>query len=68
VIANSRTIQSNGSPDLLTIAGDVADPEVADRIVAGAIDRFGRIDTVVNNAGIFVSKPFLGYSQADFAG
>jgi NAD(P)-dependent dehydrogenase (short-subunit alcohol dehydrogenase family) len=67
VVANSRTIQSNGSPDLLTIAGDVADPEVADRIVARAIDRFGRIDTVVNNAGIFVSKPFVGYSQADFA-
>jgi NAD(P)-dependent dehydrogenase (short-subunit alcohol dehydrogenase family) len=67
VIANSRTIQSNGSPDLLTVAGDIADPEVAGRIVAGAIDRFGRIDTVVNNAGIFVSKPFVGYSQADFA-
>jgi NAD(P)-dependent dehydrogenase (short-subunit alcohol dehydrogenase family) len=67
VVANSRTIQSNGSPDLLTVAGDIGEPEVADRIVAGAIDRFGRLDTVVNNAGIFVSKPFVGYSQADFA-
>jgi NAD(P)-dependent dehydrogenase (short-subunit alcohol dehydrogenase family) len=67
VIANSRTIKSSGPLDLLTIAGDIADPEAAGRIVERAIDRFGRIDTVVNNAGIFVSKPFIDYSQADFA-
>jgi NAD(P)-dependent dehydrogenase (short-subunit alcohol dehydrogenase family) len=69
VVANSRTIQPDaaGSPDVLTIAGDVTDRQTAERIVGAAIDRFGRIDTLVNNAGIFVSKPFVGYADADFA-
>ena len=59
VVANSRTIEpaAPGSPDLLTVAGDLAYPESAERIVGAAIDRFGRIDTLVNNAGIFIPKP-----------
>jgi NAD(P)-dependent dehydrogenase (short-subunit alcohol dehydrogenase family) len=69
VVANSRTIKPDaaGSPDVLTVAGDVADPQTADRVVSAAIDRFGRIDTLVNNAGIFISKPFVDYAEADFA-
>jgi NAD(P)-dependent dehydrogenase (short-subunit alcohol dehydrogenase family) len=69
VVANSRTIKPDaaGSPDVLTIAGDVSDPQTAERIVGAAIDRFGRIDTLVNNAGIFISKPFVDYAEADFA-
>lgn len=69
VVANSRTIEpaAPGSPDLLTVAGDVAHPESAERIVGAAIDRFGRIDTLVNNAGIFIPKPFVDYTEADFA-
>jgi NAD(P)-dependent dehydrogenase (short-subunit alcohol dehydrogenase family) len=69
VVASSRTIEPDaaGSPDLLTIAGDVTDRQTAERIVGAAIDRFGRIDTLVNNAGIFVSKPFVEYAEADFA-
>jgi len=67
VVANSRTIKPSDSPNVLTIAGDVGDREAADRIAERAIDRFGRIDTLVNNAGSFLSKPFLDYSQADFA-
>lgn len=67
VVANSRRIEQSASPDVLTIAGDVAAPETADRIVGAAIDRFGRVDTLVNNAGVFLSKPFVDYSEADFA-
>ena len=42
-------------------------PATADRIVEGALERFGRIDTLVNNAGVFVSKPFTDYTAADYA-
>jgi len=67
VVANSRSIAPSVSPDVLTIAGDIADPETAGRIVGAAIDRFGGVDTLVNNAGAFLSKPFVDYSEADFA-
>jgi NAD(P)-dependent dehydrogenase (short-subunit alcohol dehydrogenase family) len=66
VVANSRTIEPRESPELLTIAGDVADRETADRIVNGAIRHFGRIDMLVNNAGVFLSKAFVDYSLAEF--
>src|SRR5258708_6075029 len=67
VVANSRTIEPGTSPDLLTVAGDIADPETASRIVGAAIDSFGRVDTLVNNAGVFLSKPFVEYSESDLA-
>jgi NAD(P)-dependent dehydrogenase (short-subunit alcohol dehydrogenase family) len=47
VVANSRKIEPSVSPDVLSIAGDVADPETAGRIIGTAIDRFGRVDTLV---------------------
>jgi NAD(P)-dependent dehydrogenase (short-subunit alcohol dehydrogenase family) len=67
VVGNSRGIKPSDSSDVLAIEGDIADPNTAERIVKAAIDRFGRIDTLVNNAGIFIAKPFLEYSEADFA-
>ncbi len=69
VVANSRTIgpDAAGTSDVLTVAGDVSDPRTAERIVGAAIDRFGRIDTLVNNAGIFISRPFVDYAEADYA-
>jgi NAD(P)-dependent dehydrogenase (short-subunit alcohol dehydrogenase family) len=67
VVANSRRIVPSASPDVLTIAGDIAAPETAGRIVGAAIDRFGRVDTLVNNAGVFLPKPFVDYSEADLA-
>ena len=67
VVANSRRIEPSASPDVLSIAGDITAPETADRIVGAAIDRFGRVDTLVNNAGIFTSKPFVDYFEADLA-
>ena len=67
VIANSRSIKPSDTGDLVTVSGDIADPQVATRVVATAIERFGRVDTLVNNAGIFVSKPFIEYTAEDFA-
>ena len=67
LVANSRSIKPDTSKDVLAVAGDIADPAVADRIVRGAVERFGRVDTLVNNAGVFVGKPFTEYTEADYA-
>ncbi|OBZ17685.1 SDR family NAD(P)-dependent oxidoreductase [Bacillus sp. FJAT-26390] len=48
------------------VAGNVADPEVAQRLIDESLAHFGRVDTLVNNAGIFISKPFTEYSEEDF--
>ena len=67
VVANARTIEPSADPDVLTVEGDIAKPATADRIIEGALERFGRIDTLVNNAGVFVSKPFTDYTAEDYA-
>ncbi|MFE5812039.1 SDR family NAD(P)-dependent oxidoreductase [Streptomyces sp. NPDC056479] len=67
VVATSRTITPVDDADVLTVQGDIADPATAERVVAAALERFGRIDTVVNNAGIFVAKPFTEYTAEDYA-
>lgn len=66
VVANSRTIATSDAEDLVTVAGDVSDPAIADAVVAAALNSFGRVDTLVNNAGIFIAKPFLDYTVEDF--
>ena len=66
VVANSRTIRPAPDTDVLAVAGDISDPGTPERIVRETMDRFGRIDTLVNNAGVFVSKPFLEYSADDY--
>jgi NAD(P)-dependent dehydrogenase (short-subunit alcohol dehydrogenase family) len=67
VVANSRAIQPSADRDVLAVAGDVADPATAERVVSQALARFGRIDTLVNNAGIFIAKPFTDYTDEDYA-
>jgi NAD(P)-dependent dehydrogenase (short-subunit alcohol dehydrogenase family) len=67
VVANSRSIKPSSDPDILAVAGDIADPKTAQRIVSQGVERFGRIDTLVNNAGIFIAKPFVDYSAEDYA-
>ena len=67
VVASSRTIKPSGDPDVLTVPGDAAEQATADRIVSRAIRRFGRIDTLINNAGVFIAKPFTEYTAADYA-
>jgi NAD(P)-dependent dehydrogenase (short-subunit alcohol dehydrogenase family) len=66
VVASARTIKPSEDPAVLTVAGDIADPATADRIIGAALQRFGRIDTLVNNAGVFISKPFTDYTAADY--
>lgn len=67
VVATSRTIAPVDDADVLTVQGDIADPATAGRVVEAAVERFGRIDTVVNNAGVFVAKPFTEYTAEDYA-
>jgi NAD(P)-dependent dehydrogenase (short-subunit alcohol dehydrogenase family) len=66
VAANSRKIKPSSDPDILVVPGDIADPETSQRIVSGALERFGRIDTLVNNAGIFIARPFTDYTEEDY--
>lgn len=65
VVANAVNIELSDDPGILAVPGDVSKPETADRIVSEAIERFGRIDTLVNDAGVFISKPFLEYTRED---
>lgn len=67
VVANSRSIAASGDPDVLTVAGDIADPATAERVIGEAIARFGRVDTLVNNAGVFTAKPFTAFTAEDWA-
>jgi NAD(P)-dependent dehydrogenase (short-subunit alcohol dehydrogenase family) len=66
VVANSRSIGKSDDPDVLTVPGDVTTPGVGAGIVDAALARFGRVDTVVNNAGIFIAKPFTDYTDEDY--
>ena len=67
VVATSRSIQPSTDPDILTVAGDIADRATAQRVFHETLATFGRIDSLINNAGIFVAKPFTAYTQEDYA-
>jgi NAD(P)-dependent dehydrogenase (short-subunit alcohol dehydrogenase family) len=54
VVANSRTIKPSGDPAVVTVDGDVSEPATTDRIISEALEHFGRIDTLINNAGVFL--------------
>jgi len=66
VVANSRHITPSADLGVLTVPGDIADPGTGGCLVDRAVARFGRVDTLVNNAGVFVAKPFTDYTDADF--
>ncbi|MEA1832167.1 SDR family oxidoreductase [Methylobacterium durans] len=66
VIPNSRTIEGGRDPELAAVAGDIGERAVAELVVQTAMNRFGRIDTLINNAGIFIGKPFTDYTVEDF--
>jgi NAD(P)-dependent dehydrogenase (short-subunit alcohol dehydrogenase family) len=66
VIATARSIGPSEDSGIVTIGGDIADPETARRVVGEAVERFGRIDTLINNAGIYIGKSFTDYTLADF--
>jgi NAD(P)-dependent dehydrogenase (short-subunit alcohol dehydrogenase family) len=67
VVANALTIKPAEDPDVVTVAGDVSEPATARAIMDAALDRFGHVDSLVNNAGVFMSKPFTDYPAADYA-
>jgi NAD(P)-dependent dehydrogenase (short-subunit alcohol dehydrogenase family) len=67
VVATARAMKPTEDPDLLTVNGDITESATAERIVGEALRRFGRIDTLVNNAGVYVSKPFTEYTAEDYA-
>jgi NAD(P)-dependent dehydrogenase (short-subunit alcohol dehydrogenase family) len=67
VVASALSIEPSQDTDVLAIAGDLADPATCDRIIDAALERFGRVDTLINNAGVFVSKPFTDYTAEDYA-
>ena len=67
VVATARSIKETNDPDILAVAGDIADPRTAQRVISEGLARFGRIDTLVNNAGIFIAKPFTDYTPEDYA-
>lgn len=70
VVANSRQITQArtliASGNLTLVDGDIAQPETARNVVETAVRRFGSVDLLVNNAGIFIPKPFIDYTTEDF--
>lgn len=66
IVGTSRSIGDANDPEIVTIRGDIADAGTAERVVGAALERFGRIDTLVNNAGVFVAKPFTDYTDEEY--
>jgi NAD(P)-dependent dehydrogenase (short-subunit alcohol dehydrogenase family) len=66
VLGTSRTIEPSDDPMIATVRADIATPDAAERVTRQAIDRFGRIDTLINNAGVFVAKRFTEYTDDDY--
>jgi NAD(P)-dependent dehydrogenase (short-subunit alcohol dehydrogenase family) len=67
VVATSLSIPPADETDFVTVKGDITDPETCRRVVKQALERFGRIDSLVNNAGVYIGKPFTDYTIDDYA-
>ncbi|HTU36847.1 MAG TPA: SDR family oxidoreductase [Acidimicrobiales bacterium] len=67
VVGTARTMPTSDDPDYATVSGDITDADTAERVVNTAIDRFGRVDSLVNDAGIYIGKPFTDYTVEDYA-
>jgi NAD(P)-dependent dehydrogenase (short-subunit alcohol dehydrogenase family) len=67
VVATARSIPPSTDDGIITVPGDIGDRNTAKRVITEAVDRLGRIDTLINNAGIFMAKPFTQYTDADYA-
>ena len=67
VVGTARAMPASDDPGLLTVSGDIADAETAQTVIELTLEHFGRIDTLVNDAGVFIGKPFIDYSPDDYA-
>jgi NAD(P)-dependent dehydrogenase (short-subunit alcohol dehydrogenase family) len=67
VVATSRSIKPVADSDVVTVQGDIGAADTAERVLKTALEHFGRVDTLVNNAGMFMAKPFTAYSLDDYA-
>jgi NAD(P)-dependent dehydrogenase (short-subunit alcohol dehydrogenase family) len=67
IVATARSIQPSDDENVATVPGDISDPATARRVIDEALERFGRVDTLVNNAGIFIAKPFTAYTEEDYS-
>ena len=67
VVGTSRSIRPSDDADYLTVQGDISEAKTAERVAEQTLDRFERIDSLINNAGLFISKPFTDYSPDDYA-
>jgi NAD(P)-dependent dehydrogenase (short-subunit alcohol dehydrogenase family) len=66
VVGTARTMPAPSSPDLLTVEGDITDPDTSTRVVDLTLERYGHIDTLINDAGIYIEKPFTDYTFEDY--
>jgi NAD(P)-dependent dehydrogenase (short-subunit alcohol dehydrogenase family) len=67
IVATARSIKPSGDANILAVAGNIGDPATAQRVISEGVARFGRIDTLVNNAGIYIGKPFTEHTAEDYA-
>jgi NAD(P)-dependent dehydrogenase (short-subunit alcohol dehydrogenase family) len=67
IVATARSIKPSDDANILAVAGDIGDPATAQRVISEGVARFGRIDTLVNNAGIYIGKPFTEHTAEDYA-
>lgn len=66
VVAAARSAAEFDDPQVLAVPVDVAAPGAGRQLIDAALDRFGRVDTLINNAGIFIAKPFTDYTDEDY--
>jgi NAD(P)-dependent dehydrogenase (short-subunit alcohol dehydrogenase family) len=67
VIGTSLSIPPSSEPDYVTVKGDITEAETGRRVVEQALARFGRVDSLINSAGVYIGKPFTDYTAADYA-
>jgi NAD(P)-dependent dehydrogenase (short-subunit alcohol dehydrogenase family) len=66
VTGTSRSLSSSDDSYFLAVEGDITEAGTAQRVVEETLARFGRIDSLINNAGVFMSKPFTEYTVGDY--
>jgi NAD(P)-dependent dehydrogenase (short-subunit alcohol dehydrogenase family) len=68
VVGVALSIPPSDEPDYLTVQGDITEAATAQQVIDETLERFGRVDTLVNNAGIYIGKPFTDYTIDDYLG